>query len=40
VAVRFNWVPDPVLGPYLAKLQQTTVQPGGLPGGNSGSPPR
>jgi hypothetical protein len=40
VAVRFNWVPDPVLGPYLVKLQQTTVQPGGLPGGNSGSPPR
>jgi hypothetical protein len=40
VAVRFNWVPDPVLGPYLAKLQQTTVQPGGVPGRNSGSPPR
>ena len=40
VAVRFNWVPDPVLGPYLVKLRQTTVQPGGLPGGNSGSPPR
>lgn len=40
-AVRFNWVPDRVLGPYLVKLQQTTVQPGGLPGsGNSGSPPR
>lgn len=39
-AVRFNWVPDPVLGPYLAKLRQTTVQPGGLPGGNSGLPPR
>jgi hypothetical protein len=39
-AVRFNWVPDRVLSPYLAKLQQTSVQPGGLPGRNSGSPPR
>lgn len=40
-AVRFNWVPDPVLGPYLVQLQQTTAQPGGLPGsGDSGSPMR